>query len=140
MIKTAIAIAEAGLSPDYITRQGIRMLLKGRLKKQCDTDLRDMVRRMSDGPLALHTESANYQHYEVPAGFFESMLGRHLKYSCSYYSSDETSLDAAETAMLDLTVRRAGLVDGMDILELGCGWGSLTLYICLLYTSDAADE
>ena len=132
-MRTAIAIAEAGLSPDYITRQGIRLLLKGRLKKQCDTDLRDMVRKMSEGPLALHTESANDQHYEVPAGFFETMLGQHLKYSCSYYDSDETTLDVAEKAMLDLTVSRAGLVNGMDILELGCGWGSLTLYMAGLF-------
>ena len=128
-MKAAIAIAEAGIAPDSITRQGIRMLLKGRLKKQGDTDIQDMVRQMSEGPLALHTESANDQHYEVPAGFFESMLGQRLKYSCSYYESEETTLDSAETAMLDLTVRRAGLVDGMDILELGCGWGSLTLYM-----------
>ena len=128
-MKAAIAIAEAGIAPDSITRQGIRMLLKGRLKKQGDTDIQDMVRQMSEGPLALHTESANDQHYEVPAGFFESMLGQRLKYSCSYYENEETTLDSAETAMLDLTVRRAGLVDGMDILELGCGWGSLTLYM-----------
>ncbi len=128
-MKSAIAIAEAGLAPDYMTRQGIRMLLRGRLKDQADTDLVDMIRQMSEGPLAVHTESANDQHYEVPAGFFEAMLGSRLKYSCSYYESDSTTLDEAELAMLELTVNRAGLDDGMDILELGCGWGSLTLYM-----------
>ncbi len=128
-MRTAISIAEAGLSPDYITRQGIRLLLKGRLRKQLQTDLQETLQLMSEGPLALHTDCANDQHYEVPAGFFESMLGRRLKYSCSYYDSDDTTLDAAETAMLDMTVRRAGLIDGMDILELGCGWGSLTLFM-----------
>ena len=115
-MKMAVSIAEAGLSPDYITRRGIRLLLKGRLKKQLHTDLQETVRLMSEGPLALHTDSANDQHYEVPAGFFEAMLGRRLKYSCGYYDSDNTTLDAAETVMLDQTVRRAGLIDGMNIL------------------------
>ena len=134
-MKTAISIAETGLSPDFITRQGIRLLLKGRLKKQLDIDFQETVRLMSEGPLALHTASANDQHYEVPAGFFESMLGPCLKYSCSYYDSDDKTLEAAEIAMLDTTVRRAGLVDGMDILELGCGWGSLTLYMAKRFPS-----
>lgn len=126
-MKTAIAIAESGFAPDYLTRKGIHLLLKDRLKKQQITDVSEVVREMSQGPLAVHTDSANEQHYEVPARFFELMLGNQLKYSCSYYMTDRVSLADAETAMLELTITRAGLTDNMDILELGCGWGSLTL-------------
>lgn len=126
-MKTAIAIAEAGYAPDYLTRKGIRMLLKDRIKKQQLTEIKEVVRQMSEGPLALHTDSANAQHYEVPACFFELMLGEQLKYSCSFYDTDDASLQAAETRMLELTIDRAGLTNDMDILELGCGWGSLTL-------------
>ncbi|MDA0977969.1 MAG: cyclopropane-fatty-acyl-phospholipid synthase [Proteobacteria bacterium] len=126
-MKTAIAIAESGYAPDYLTRKGIRLLLKDRLKKQTLTDVSEIVRQMSEGPLALHTDSANAQHYEVPARFFELMLGEQLKYSCSYYEKDGVDLAEAETAMLDKTMSRAGLNNDMDILELGCGWGSLTL-------------
>ena len=133
-MKSAIAIAEAGLAPDFIIRQGIRMLLRSRLKNQANSDLADLVRQMSEGPLAVQTGSANDQHYEVPAGFFKLMLGQRLKYSCSLYEQESMSLDAAELAMLDLTADRAGLADGMDILELGCGWGSLTLYMAQRYS------
>jgi len=126
-MKTAISIAESGYAPDYLTRKGIQMLLRDRLKKQKLTDLNEVVRQMSQGPLALHTVSANQQHYEVPAEFFEIMLGSQLKYSCSYYEAATTKLNQAEEAMLRLTMERAELGDGMDILELGCGWGSLTL-------------
>lgn len=126
-MKTAITIAEAGYAPDYLTRKGIQMLLKERIRKQQTTDVSQVVHQMSEGPLALHTDSANEQHYEVPARLFELMLGEQLKYSCSYYETDRIQLPAAETAMLDLTMTRARLKDGMQILELGCGWGSLTL-------------
>lgn len=126
-MKAAIAIAESGFAPDYLMRKGIRSLLKERLRIQQMTDVNDLVQRMSAGPLAVHTDSANHQHYEVPADFFSLMLGNQLKYSCSYYEYEQTTLDQAETAMLDLSISRAGLVDGMDVLELGCGWGSLTL-------------
>ena len=132
-MKAAIAIAEAGLVPDFIIRQGIRMLLRSRLKNQANSDLADLVRQMSEGPLAVQTDSANDQHYEVPAGFFKLMLGQRLKYSCSLYEQESLPLDTAELAMLNLTADRAGLANGMDILELGCGWGSLTLYMAQRY-------
>ena len=132
-MKAAIAIAEAGLVPDFIIRQGIRMLLRSRLKNQANSDLADLVRQMSEGPLAVQTDSANDQHYEVPAGFFKLMLGQRLKYRCSLYEQESLPLDTAELAMLNLTADRAGLANGMDILELGCGWVSLTLYMAQRY-------
>lgn len=83
----------------------------------------------SRGPIAVHTDAANEQHYEVPAAVFELVLGPRLKYSSALFEPDTTSLAAAEDAMLELTCRRAGIEDGQQILELGCGWGSLTLWM-----------
>jgi cyclopropane-fatty-acyl-phospholipid synthase len=74
-------------------------------------------------------EKANEQHYEVPAQFFELVLGTNLKYSSGYWSKEVFSLDESEYEMLKITCERAGLVDGQDILELGCGWGSLTCFM-----------
>jgi cyclopropane-fatty-acyl-phospholipid synthase len=78
-------------------------------------------------------EKANEQHYAVPPAFFELVLGRHLKYSSAFWPDGVDSLDEAERAMLELTAERAGLADGQEILELGCGWGSLTLYMARTY-------
>ena len=78
-------------------------------------------------PVAIHTSAANAQHYEVPARFFELVLGPHLKYSAGLWEAGVTDLGGAEQAMLDLTINRARLADGQTILELGCGWGSLSL-------------
>ena len=78
-------------------------------------------------PLAIATGEANEQHYEVPADFFVAMLGPKLKYSSAFYASPESNLESAEIDMLNMTMERAELVDGHSILELGCGWGSLTL-------------
>ena len=86
---------------------------------------------MSDlrrSPIAVETQAANEQHYEVPPAFFEKVLGRRRKYSCCHWPPGVKTLDAAEEAMLALTAARAELADGMDILDLGCGWGSLTLW------------
>ena len=79
--------------------------------------------------MAIATREANEQHYEVPSDFFQRVLGKHLKYSSCYYAPGVTSLDEAEATMLALTCERAQLRDGEDILELGCGWGSLTLWM-----------
>ena len=81
----------------------------------------------------MHQDAANAQHYEVPADFYRFMLGKHLKYSCCYYPNGDETLDQAEAAMLALTRERAGVTDAMDILELGCGWGSLSLYLAQTY-------
>jgi len=83
---------------------------------------------MKDFPVATHTDDANRQHYELPPQFFELALGPQRKYSCCFYPDQNTTLEEAETYALSETVRHAGISDGMDILELGCGWGSLSLY------------
>ena len=84
---------------------------------------------MKDSPIALVPEKANEQHYEVPPAFFENVLGKHLKYSSGYWPDGVNSLDESEESMLELSFERAQLVDGDSILELGCGWGSLTCYM-----------
>jgi len=87
------------------------------------------VEELKASPIALHASAANEQHYEVPAEFFQLVLGKHLKYSAAYWPEGVTSLDAAEEAMLSLYATRARIEDGHSILELGCGWGSLSLYL-----------
>ncbi len=95
------------------------------------------IAELADSPLALHTDAANRQHYEVPAAFFQACLGRRLKYSSCYYPTGRETLDQAEDAMLELYGQRAGLADGQQILELGCGWGSLTLWMAERYPTAA---
>ncbi|MEM8882564.1 MAG: cyclopropane-fatty-acyl-phospholipid synthase family protein [Planctomycetota bacterium] len=129
-----ISLAERGLLPDTLTRYGIRRLLRSRLAEEKQLQPRDAFRRsLRDGPVAPLPEKANEQHYEVPAEFFVGALGRHLKYSSAYWDEDCGSLDEAEAKMLALTCERADLEDGMEILELGCGWGSLTLWMAEHY-------
>jgi cyclopropane-fatty-acyl-phospholipid synthase len=84
-------------------------------------------------PVAIATDSANVQHYEVPSEFFQRVLGPRLKYSCCYWPRADMTLPEAEDAMLELFCRRAGVEDGMEVLELGCGWGSLCLWIAEHY-------
>jgi cyclopropane-fatty-acyl-phospholipid synthase len=122
--------------PDAVLRLAIRRLLAQRLREEraggaaaVDRRTDELVRRMRASPIALATADANAQHYEVPPRFFELVLGSRLKYSCCLYASPATTLDEAEEAMLALTAERAGLADGQDVLELGCGWGSLTLWM-----------
>ncbi|QDV23249.1 Cyclopropane-fatty-acyl-phospholipid synthase [Aureliella helgolandensis] len=92
-------------------------------------DVAAFAREIGSGPLALESQAANEQHYEVPAQFFESCLGRRMKYSACLFPHASTSLVEAEEEMLRLTCERAEISDGMRVLELGCGWGSLTLWI-----------
>ncbi len=91
----------------------------------------------SHAPVALSTDEANEQHYEVPTELFELMLGPHLKYSSAYWPAGVSSLAQAEEAMLRLTCERADLRDGQDVLELGCGWGSLTLWMAARYPNSS---
>jgi cyclopropane-fatty-acyl-phospholipid synthase len=88
---------------------------------------------LRDSPIAVHTVDANEQHYEVPTSFFQLVLGRHLKYSCAFWPANVSTLDEAEEAMLRMTCERAQLVDGQRVLELGCGWGSLSLFMAARY-------
>jgi cyclopropane-fatty-acyl-phospholipid synthase len=130
----AIDLAERGWVPEPLVRAGIRRLLRHRLATETrrapdpDAALAEFARAMSAAELAPVPHLANAQHYEVPASFYEVVLGRHLKYSCGLWEPGTGTLDEAEAAMLDLTCRRAGLADGQRILELGCGWGSLSLW------------
>ena len=132
----AIEIAERGWVPDWLVRVGIRRLLARRLNERRSADpsmdrqqATELVDELRQSPLALNTDDANEQHYEVPAEFFELVLGPRLKYSCCHFSQPSMGLANAEEEMLRLTCERAQIEDGMDILELGCGWGSLTLWM-----------
>ncbi|HSR52283.1 MAG TPA: cyclopropane-fatty-acyl-phospholipid synthase family protein [Acidobacteriota bacterium] len=131
--------AERGRVPDLFIRAGIRRLIAGRAS-QAPHDCQEQRRALSEfiheneqHDIALHTDKANEQHYEVPPEFFRLVLGHHLKYSGCYWPRGVDDLDQAEAAMLDLTCRRAGLADGQDVLELGCGWGSLSLWMAERY-------
>jgi cyclopropane-fatty-acyl-phospholipid synthase len=92
-----------------------------------------LIKKLKQSPIAIHTDDANRQHYEVPPGFFQLVLGRWLKYSCCYWPEGVQTIDDAEEAMLQLTCGRARLEDGMEVLDLGCGWGSLSLWIAERY-------
>jgi cyclopropane-fatty-acyl-phospholipid synthase len=135
-----IDLAERALVPDWLIRIGIRRLLASRLRmeERRNTNeprayLKQFVEELRHSPIAIATDSANEQHYEVPTEFFKRALGPRLKYSCCYWPAPESTLTQAEEAMLDVFCRRAGIEDGMDILELGCGWGSLCLWIARQY-------
>ena len=136
MITLLIKLAEKGLLPDSFIRFGIKRLCSERLVKATSFSDDDMEKEhaawievLKKSPIALVPEKANEQHYEVPPRLFELVLGNKLKYSSGFWPEGISSLDQSESAMLDLTSERAELVDGQDILELGCGWGSLTLYM-----------
>jgi len=125
------------LLPDTVVRLGIRNLLKQRINEDIgdsknikETKKKDFVaKQKSYEKIAVQTTEANEQHYEVPTEFYHFCLGLRKKYSCCYFNSPDEGLDSAEVNMLERTVSNAQLVDGMDILELGCGWGSLSLFM-----------
>jgi cyclopropane-fatty-acyl-phospholipid synthase len=134
-MKSALALAERGLVPEPLVRRGIRGLLDARLREERERHARreqrlaEWAEEMRRAPIALVPEKANEQHYEVPPAFFELVLGPRLKYSSGYYSQPRRTLAEAEDEMLALTAARADLADGQRVLELGCGWGSLTLWM-----------
>lgn len=121
------------LIPDLLIRLAIRRLCKQRLRQEgqiCSLESYSaLLEELKASPIAIDTEAANAQHYEVPADFYRYVLGKHLKYSCGYWEENQQSLDQAEEHMLQLSIERAELQDNYDILELGCGWGSLTLFM-----------
>jgi cyclopropane-fatty-acyl-phospholipid synthase len=135
---TAVAVdwVEQGLVPDRVVRLAIRRLLKARLADVHAGDppaeaalTQAFLDEMRAAPLALVPEKANAQHYGVPAAFFATVLGAHRKYSGCWWPEGVDDLDAAEAAALTATCERAGLADGQRVLELGCGWGSLSLWM-----------
>ena len=136
MISKLIELAEKGIIPDYFIRQGIVRNCKNRLNNEYVSNTENVsskkqswIQQMKESPIALVPEKANEQHYEVPPAFFENVLGKHLKYSSGYWPDGVNSLDESEESMLELSFERAQLADGDSILELGCGWGSLTCYM-----------
>lgn len=126
--------------PDTLIRIGIRSRLKSTLKPfdKLDCEGRQAavmkhVEELKNSPVAIATDEANEQHYELPTAFFRKVLGPHMKYSSGYWDSDTADLETSEAHMLKLSCERADLKDGHHILELGCGWGSLTLWMAKEY-------
>ena len=129
-----------GLLPDWLIRIGIRRLLRARLQEESRGSAEQrlaahlaFVEDLKRSPIAINTEAANEQHYEVPTAFYQLCLGKHLKYSSALWNTGINTLDEAEEAMLRLTCDRAQLADGQQILELGCGWGSLSMWMAQQY-------
>lgn len=146
LFSQAVKLVEFNLVPDPPIRAGIRYLLSSRATESSPASAEDyydrlssFVKHLSSMPVAIKTQDANEQHYEVPTQYFLTVLGKNLKYSSCLYtpaidklnqksSTAAAALDAAEEAMLALCTERADLQDGQHILELGCGWGSWCLY------------
>lgn len=138
--RLAIEAAERGWVPDALVRAGIRRLLAQRLRDSVGSDAAEHARRQQElldrlraEPIAAHADVANAQHYEVPPEFFERVLGPHLKYSCCLWEAGTRTLAEAEQAALAETAAGAQLEDGQRVLELGCGWGSLSLWTAERY-------
>ena len=136
MIKKLITLAEKGLVPDVLIRFGIRYLLAKRIKSLVSIDEQKnlhnkeaFIKAMDDSPIALVPDLANEQHYEIPAEFYDLCLGSNKKYSSCFWEKNTSNLDEAEDISLKLTAEHANLEDGMSVLELGCGWGSLSLWM-----------
>jgi cyclopropane-fatty-acyl-phospholipid synthase len=132
----ALQWTEKGMLPDAVVRAGIRRLLRQRLDQiGADDTARGaalseaFVATLRNAPLALLPDQANAQHYELPPAFFDAVLGAHRKYSSCWWPAGVSDLGAAEAAALQATCERAELADGQDVLELGCGWGSLSLWM-----------
>ncbi|WP_420428625.1 SAM-dependent methyltransferase [Algiphilus sp.] len=135
-----IDACERGWIPDPLARLGMRRLIGRRLRDEANQDgevraarLQSFIDALRESPIAIHTSDANAQHYEVPAQFFHQHLGPRLKYSCCLYPTGQEDLATAEEAMLALYAERAGVADGQRILDLGCGWGSLSLWLAERY-------
>jgi cyclopropane-fatty-acyl-phospholipid synthase len=133
-------LLERDVLPDTLLRVGIRRLLRQRLREECRGGaesqlgaLQQLIAQLRTSPIAIETVAANAQHYELPTRFFQLCLGKRLKYSSGLWSAPGATLDDAEEAMLRLSCERAEILDGQDILELGCGWGSLSLWLAEHY-------
>ncbi len=129
------SLLASGLIPDPLIRLFIRRFIKQRIKEitpnppqTLEEVKQNFFSMMKSSPIALNTSDANQQHYEVPTEFYQLALGPNLKYSCAYFTPGK-SLEQAEIEMLERTVKMARIQPGDKILELGCGWGSLTLYM-----------
>lgn len=128
-------LAARRLAPDGFLRLGVRLALRRRLRALKLADARHIAQRLQGGPVAVKTEAANRQHYEVPTEFFRLVLGPRLKYSSGFWPNGVATLAQAEAAMLHLTARRAQLANGQQVLDLGSGWGSFSLWAAKRYPS-----
>jgi cyclopropane-fatty-acyl-phospholipid synthase len=140
MSDSFIPLIYSGLVPDFIIRSGIRLRLRDHLlllrDESCITEQDSkmkIVQQLKTMPVAINTDEANDQHYEVPSEFYTMCLGPRKKYSSGLWPSKNTTFEESEVAMLDLYCERAQLKDGMHIVDLGCGWGSLTLHLAEKY-------
>lgn len=136
MLNYLIKLAENGTLPDFLIKRGIKNLCNDRLKwaKSLGPDRlhehnQKWIEELKQSPIALVPEKANEQHYELPPSFFDIVLGSNLKYSSGFWPTNQTTFDQSEVEMLELSCKRAELEDKQDILELGCGWGSLTCFM-----------
>jgi cyclopropane-fatty-acyl-phospholipid synthase len=133
-------LLEENKIPDFLIRIGIRRLLRQRLKDETKENsgaqknhLFVLIDELKKSPIAVNTIAANEQHYEVPTEFYQYCLGEHLKYSSGYWNEGVSDLNTSEQDMLELTCSRAELQNGQDVLELGCGWGSLSFFMSEKY-------
>ena len=135
MTKFLLTIAELGLIPDAFIKIAVKFITTKRLN---DSDIYEnkpnIIKSISEGGIAEKTDDANEQHYEVPPAFFKYALGKNLKYSCSFFDNTDV-LDVAEKHMIELYIKRAEIQEGQEILDLGCGWGSFSLYVAEKYPS-----
>lgn len=137
----ALPLVYIGLVPDFVIRFGIRLQLRHRIvsmkgvsaEQEMEEKMKTIEGLKSNPTIAIETQAANDQHYEVPSAFYDLCLGPRKKYSSGLWPSKTTTFEESEEHMLDLYCKRAGVVDGMNIVDLGCGWGSLTLWLCQQY-------
>jgi cyclopropane-fatty-acyl-phospholipid synthase len=129
-------LVEKDVVPDLLIRKGIRRLLAQRLREEDKGSnesnqkaLIEFIEGLKKSPIAINTHDANEQHYEVPTEFYKYVLGNRMKYSSGYWKTANDNLDSTEENMLALSCERAELKNGHEVLDLGCGWGSLSLYI-----------
>ncbi|CAK9317336.1 unnamed protein product [Citrullus colocynthis] len=141
-VRIALASLERNLLPDAVIRRFIRLLIANRLRSGYKpssqlqlSDLLHFVLSLREMPIAIKTDRPNAQHYELPTSFFKLILGKHLKYSCCYFNDKSSTLEDAEEAMLQMYCDRSQVKDGHTVLDVGCGWGSLLLYIAQNYKS-----
>lgn len=133
LVSVGIEAMERGLVPDRLTRLAIRQLCRSRLRQSSQVDHARFRASLRTGPIAPVPQKANEQHYELPPEFFAAVLGPRRKYSCCYWPGLDSSLAQAEEASLELTCQHAQLADGQAVLELGCGWGSLSCWMAERY-------
>ncbi|XP_050216802.1 (S)-coclaurine N-methyltransferase-like [Mercurialis annua] len=140
-VRLMLASLERNVLPDAVIRKLTRLLLASRLRSGYKpsaheqlSDLMQFVHSLKEMPIAIKTDEANAQHYELPTSFFKLVLGQHFKYSSCYFSDESSTLEDAEKAMLEIYCERSQLKDGHTVLDVGCGWGSLSLFIAQKYS------